>query len=316
MQPNNQQAIQAVFMLPPKVHLLDITGPAHIFYESACYGAPVKQSFSSIFTDDTDSVSSCALAFTSLVPFDQLKLHAGDLIFIPGLESSLFSDENFLQTSGKFREWLFAQYQHGVIICSVCTGAFLVAEAGLLNGRSCTTHCKYTSLLSERYPKAKLLVNRLFVEEDRIFTSAGVSSGIDLALHLVEKLWGAHFAAKIAKEVVIYFRRSMDDPQLNVFTQYRNHLEYRIHTVQDRLAEALDHKISIEELAEQVSMSPRNLTRLFKKTTGITISAYLDQLRAERARQLKADGQTVQSVAAQIGLKSTNQLRSILKKVV
>jgi transcriptional regulator GlxA family with amidase domain len=303
-------------MMPPGVHLLDISGPAHIFYEAASYGAPVKQHFSSIFTDETGSTSSCSLTFSSLVPFDQLNLNAGDLVFIPGLESSLLLDDDFLLASDKFREWMRVQYQNGVIICSVCTGAFLVAEAGLLNGRSCTTHWKYTDLFSHRYPKAKLLANRLFVDEDRIFTSAGVSSGIDLALHLVEKLWGAHFAAKVAKEVVIYFRRSMDDPQLSVFTQYRNHLEYRIHNVQDRLAETLDQKISVEQLAEQVSMSPRNLTRLFKKTTDITIGAYLGQLRAERARQLKADGQTMHSVAAQCGLKSTNQLRSILKKVV
>lgn len=308
--------IQAVFMLPPKVHLLDITGPAHIFYEAISFGVPVKQLFSSIFTDDTSSVSSCALSFNLLIPFNQVKLNEGDLVFIPGLESSLLSDKDFLQSSAAFREWLSIQYKKGVIICSVCTGAFLVAEAGLLDGRACTTHWKYTALFSERYPKAKLLINRLFVDEERIFTSAGVSSGIDLALHLVEKLWGANIAAKVAKEVVIYFRRGINDPQLSVFTQYRNHLDYRIHSIQDRLTGALDQKISINELAEEVSMSPRNLTRLFKKTINLSIGAYLDKLRAERARQLKAEGETMQSVAAQCGLKSTSQLRSILKKEV
>jgi len=114
------------------------------------------------------------------------------------------------------------------------------------------------------------------VHQDNLYTSAGVSSGIDLALYLTQQLWGANFAAQVAKEVVIYFRRGMDDPQLSIFTQYRNHLENRIYTVQDMLSQSIEKKFSIEELAERLSMSPRNLTRLFKKTTDTTIGAYLD----------------------------------------
>jgi transcriptional regulator GlxA family with amidase domain len=306
--------MQAVFMLPPHVHLLDITGPAHIFYEASCYGAPVRSVFSSMFPGQHEVISSSTLAFSQLTPYDKLDLEAGDLVFIPGLEGALLLGEDFMTSAKGFLDWLVIQHHKGVMICSVCTGAFLLAESGLLNGLSCTTHWKYTDRFTTRYPAVNLLANRLFVQEGLYFTSAGVTSGIDLALHLVQQFWGPYFAAQIAKEVVVYFRRGADDPQFSVFIQYRNHMDHRIHTIQDRLAQALDQKIRVEELAGEVSMSPRNLTRLFKKTTQITIGDYLEKLRVERAEQLIGEGQTMQSAALHCGLRSTNQLRSLLKR--
>jgi transcriptional regulator GlxA family with amidase domain len=126
-------------------------------------------------------------------------------------------------------------------------------------------------------------------------------------------MFGSGFALKIAKEVVVYTRRTEQDPQLSAFMQYRNHIDERIHTVQDLLAQSLDKKLSIDYLAEQVFMSPRNLTRLFRKTTQTSIGDYLNKLRAERSAQMLADGYTMQAVTQACGLKSTNQLRSIMK---
>jgi transcriptional regulator GlxA family with amidase domain len=312
MQSNKQPAIRAVFVIPPKVHLLDITGPAQIFHEAALNDAAVELIFGSIFTGETASVSSSMLSFDRLTPFNQIQLNRCDLIFVPGIDSSLFSDKAFMDASRPFLYWLNVQHKNGVIICSICTGAFFLAESGLLDGRACTTHWGFTERLKKHYPRIRLQTNRLFVEEDGIYTSAGVSSGIDLSLYLVEQLWGAHFAAQIAKEAVIYFRRGLDDPQLSVFTQYRNHLDHRIHQVQDILTQSLDHKFTIDELAEKVNMSARNLTRLFKKTTQITIGAYLDQLRAEHAEKLMAEGHTLLAAALHCGLKSTNQLRHLI----
>lgn len=306
--------MNAVFVLPPGVHLLDITGPAHIFYESACYGAAVHSLFSSMFPGQREVVSSSTLAFGQLIPYDQLELGEGDLVFIPGLEGTLLLSDDFLASSRPFLAWLTQQHRKGVMVCSVCTGSFLLAESGLLDGLSCTTHWKYADRFRVRYPQIQLLANRLFVHEGHIYTSAGVTSGIDLALHLVQQLWGPYFAAQIAKEVVVYFRRGPNDPQFSVFIQHRNHMDHRIHTIQDRLAQSLDQKLTVEDLADTVSMSPRNLTRLFKKTTQITIGDYLEKLRVERAAQLIGEGQTVQSAALHCGLKSPNQLRSLLRR--
>jgi transcriptional regulator GlxA family with amidase domain len=304
--------IQAVFIMPPGVHLLDISGPAHIFFEASSFGAPVRLMFSSIISQQTVSVSSSTLSFNQLTPFDQLNLRPGDLVFVPGLDIKLLTDDHFMHESKPFQYWLKAQQLGGATICSVCTGAFFLAAAGLLDNRKCTTHWKYAELFKRLYPRVRFQANRLFIQEDHIYTSAGVASGIDLALYIVEQIWGPQFAARIAKEVVIYFRRGLDDPQLSIYTQYRNHLDDRIHTVQDMLSQSLDRNFSIEELAGRANMSVRNLTRLFKKTTQITIGEYADRLRAERARQLIGEGHTLQATALHCGLKSVNGLKHLL----
>ena len=183
----------------------------------------------------------------------------------------------------------------------------------MLDGKNCTTHWKYFSRFSEKFPRVELIKNRLFVVNERVYTSAGVSSGIDLALFLLEEEFGAKFATDIAKEVCYYFRRSGADPQLSIFLQYRNHLEDRIHFAQDFIISNVSVKFSLEDVAEKVNMSSRNLTRLFKETTGITVGAYLEKIRVERAIQLLADGNKMQIVAQECGLKSTSQLRVLLK---
>src|SRR5579872_4502463 len=144
MELNRQSIVQAVFIIPPKVHLLDITGPANIFHEAACYGAAVQLAFSTIFANETSSDSSCLLSFNKLTPYNQLILNEGDLVFVPGIDFTLLTDHAFLDASRPFLYWLKAKHQKGITVCSVCTGSFLLAEAELLNGRTCATHWRFT----------------------------------------------------------------------------------------------------------------------------------------------------------------------------
>lgn len=304
---------RAFFVVPPEVQLLDFSGPAHIFYEAKTYGAPIENHFIGLNTD-TEERSSAGIALAGLQDFNSFQLGPRDWVLLPGLEWHLLVDRALEERSRPFFDWLQEQYRSGAKICSICTGAYLLALAGLLDERQCTTHWKYISDFRSRFPKTLLLKDRLFVKDDRIYTSAGVSSGIDLSLFLLEEAFGPDFAAKIAKEVVIYLRRTQNDPQLSVFLQYRNHLDNRIHNVQDLLAQQLEQKKKVRELADSVHMSPRNLTRLFKKTTGITIGAYLEKLRVEKALMLLSQGLDVESVGQECGLHSTNQLRALLKK--
>lgn len=314
MQLTTRPVVQCVFAIPPKVHVLDICGPIQIFYEALDFGAPLKLFFSNIHVGERSIESSSSLYFSHLEDFNLFDLKKGDVVFIPGLEAYLLSDDRFLCSSKPFQNWLTEQYNKGVTICSICTGAYLLAEAGLLNDKECTTHWKFIDRFASRYPLAKVQENRLFVHTGNLYTSAGVAAGIDLSLFLIEQLFGAHFAAQIAIEVVVYLRRTAFDPQLTAFLQHRNHINNRIHAVQDILGQSLEKKINIESLAEQVHMSARNLTRLFKRTTGITIGQYIDQLRLERAGQMMREGHTVQAVAEVCGLKSSNQLRRLIKK--
>ncbi|MEP2948739.1 MAG: DJ-1/PfpI family protein [Ekhidna sp.] len=299
-------------MVPPQVQLLDISGPAHIFYEAKSYGAPIESFY--ITLDKSEELSSAGLHLSQLSRFNEFKLEENDIIFVPGLESHLIHDESFEQKNAGFFAWLKDQYKNGAKVCSVCTGAYLLAQAGLLDDKKCTTHWKYLKDFKQKFPKVGLLSDRLFVEDRNIYTSAGVSSGIDLALFLLEEKFGPVFATDIAKEVVVYLRRTEADPQLSVFLQYRNHLDQRVHEAQDMLAQHLNQKITIDKIADTVNMSSRNLTRLFKKTTGITIGDYHDKLRVERAVQLLSEGNKVDTVSLSCGLQSTNQLRTLLRK--
>lgn len=304
---------RAFFVVPPEVQLLDLSGPAHIFYEARTYGAPVENHFIGLNTN-VEEFSSAGVSLGRLQDYRTFSLSSTDWILLPGLESHLLFDRAFETGNRPFFDWLNAQYRSGAKICSICTGAYLLAQAGLLDNRECTTHWKYVEDFRARFPKAKLLKDRLFVKDNRVYSSAGVASGIDLSLFLLEESFGPDFAAKVAKEVVIYLRRTENDPQLSVFLKYRNHIENRIHSVQDILAQQLAQKKNIEELSETVHMSPRNLTRLFKRITGITIGEYVEKLRVEKALSLLLKGLDVESVTKECGLQSSNQLRTLLKK--
>ena len=302
------------FVVPPEVQLLDLTGPAHVFYEAREYGAPVEARFIRMDSGLADLKSSAGLVFSQIEDFNNYSLSEVDYVFVPGMESFLFLDSAFQESCEPFYRWLNKQLAGGAKLCSVCTGAYILAQAGILDNKSCTTHWKYFQDFRARYPEALLQKDRLFVKDGTVYSSAGVASGIDLSLYILEELFGPVFAIKIAKEIVVFLRRADTDPQLSVFLQFRNHIENRVHLVQDYLSQNLDQEITIERLAEEVSMSPRNLTRLFKKTTGITIGQYADKLRVERAIQLISEGHKVDNVTKMCGLSSSNQLRAILKK--
>ncbi len=295
------------------VHLLDINGPAHVFYEAREYGIDLQLQYLSL-NHQSEIQSSAGIYFSRLQNFRKVSSDANTLIFVPGLETHLLQDTDFIKACQPFFEWLRQQYQLGATLCSVCTGAFLFAQAGLLDHKKATTHWKYFDNYCKAFPKIEFMPNRLFVEDQGIYSSAGVASGIDLSLYLLEKEFGTKLAIDVAKEIVVYFRRSEDDPQLSVFLQFRNHLDTRIHEIQDYIAKHFSEKITIQQLAQVVAMSERNLTRQFKKATGITIGAYMDQLRLDNALHLLEQGHKVEYIAQACSFRSTNQLRNLLKK--
>lgn len=303
-----------IFMLvPPQVHLLDLNGPAHIFYEARELGANIDLYYISLNQRNVET-SSAGLVLSNLEAFENYTLDANDWLFIPGLDKAIIDGHEWFRQLKLFHQWLLVQNKKGAKICSVCTGAYIIAQSGILKGKRCTTHWKYLDDFASKFPEAVLLRDRLFVKDENIFTTAGVSSGIDLSLYMLEEFFGSSMAAKVAKEVVIYLRRTEMDPQLSIFLQYRNHIENRIHHVQDLLSQNLSQGFRIEDLADPVCMSARNLTRLFKKTTGITIGKYREKLRIERAITLLGQGQKAETVAKDCGLSSYEQLRVMLKR--
>lgn len=300
-----------VFLISPKTHFLDLAGPDQVLFEAIFFKAPFEMEYCSFAPEEAGVAS--GLRFSNLKHYTEVTLQKGDYIFIPGMDMALLAGAHSLMMKNLFY-WLSEQYAKGVNICSVCTGAFLLAASGLLNGKPCTTHWKYTHKLQRLFPRLKVQENVLFTEKDGVFTSAGVASGIDLALHVVEREMGPYFANKVAREIVLYIRRDGHESQQSVFLSHRNHIHAGVHKVQDWLVENLDKKPSLPQLAELANMSTRNFTRVFKKETAITIGDYIGLLRQEKIKEmLKQPDLSRPQMARQLGLRSERQLSRLIK---
>ncbi|QHV96549.1 GlxA family transcriptional regulator [Spirosoma endbachense] len=302
---------QVIFVVPPYVHVLDLTGPVQVFYEAVEYGAPYQLRYCSFQNQIT---SSAGLAMGPVQHFTEVQTQSGDLIFIPGMDMAYIRSAEF-RAEQDFMAWLRKQHRLGVLICSVCTGAFVVAQTGLLDGRKCTTHWKRVDELQTTYPRIVTQHDRLFVNDGGIFTSAGITAGIDLALAILEEQQGPLFASKIARELVVYLRRGPEHSQKSVYLDYRNHMNVAVHQLQDWLIANLKTKATLDELAEVAGMSTRNLTRTFRKETGISIHDYTTLLRLELARTLRHNpGMTMEAIAEKCGFQDARQLRRIWQK--
>lgn len=304
--------VKFVFVISPKTHFLDLAGPDQVFFEAIFYKAPFELEYCSFAPEEAGIAS--GLRFANLKHYSEVETAKGDYIFIPGMDPEVIAG-SFGEPLHELFLWLSSAYDRGTYLCSVCTGAFLLAAAGLLDGKICTTHWKYTQKLQRQFPKLKIQENVLFTEKDGIFTSAGIASGVDLALHVVEKEMGAYFANKVAREIVVYIRRGGGQAQQSIFLCYRNHLHTGIHVVQDWLIENLDQKSTLPQLAEMANMSTRNFTRVFKKETGITIGDYIALLRQEKIKELlKKPDFSRHQVARQVGLTSERQVSRLMKQ--
>lgn len=305
------QKTKFVFLVLPHVHLMDLAGPDQVILEAIGYGAPFEIEYCSI---GKNLFTSSILPFGKLKHFSKVKMRANDFLIIPGAELAYILSDKFKANQSLFN-WIRNCKDRNIKICSICSGAFVLAESGILNGKECTTHWKRTNELQQLYPETKVIENVLFTEDGDIYTSAGIASGIDLALYIVEKMKGEYFAHKVARELVIYSRRSGNQKQQSELLNFRNHIHSGIHKVQDWLQENLDKKASLVDLAEIACMSDRSLTRIFKKETSLTVNEYITLLRKEKIGQLSKNPDNSRSVIAkQCGLKSEKQVSRILKK--
>jgi transcriptional regulator GlxA family with amidase domain len=298
---------RVIFFITAEVHILDLAGALQAFYEAGYYGRPYEIMYVS---DEAVKECSAGLQLAGLRDFGEVEPVEGDILIIPGFDLRKMGGP----VEMRWRDWLWGADRRGVTICTVCTGAFALARVGLLDGRECTTHWKYTERLQREFPAARVLTNRLFVQSGHIYTSAGVTTGVDMALFVLEQRHGAEFAFRVARELVVYIRRDGDEAQESVYLQFRKHNRDDIHAVQDWIVGHLHEKVRIGELAALVHMSPRNLTRLFKTTAGITIGQYIGKLRVEKAMQLLQQDEKIGVVARECGLQSDGQLRQLVKK--
>lgn len=300
-----------VFLVLPHVHLIDLAGALQVFHEAIDYGADLSLEYCSSGEPVT---TSSLIPLGTLKHFSEVSLQPGDYLFVPGCTVDYLLSKEIAHDK-PLMHWVRHSHAAGATICSVCTGAFFLAQTGLLNGRKCTTHWKRTAQLKNLFPAIDLVEDILFTEDERIYTSAGVTAGIDLALFILSILTNENTSYRVARELVVYLRRRGSDSQESIFMKYRNHIHSGIHQVQDQLQENLHHKMSLPELADRACMSVRSLTRTFKKETGITVNEYTSLLRLELLRQLIViPDMSRKQMAKRLGLKSERQVIRLLQK--
>ena len=200
---------------------------------------------------------------------------------------------------------------------SVCVGSFLLAGAGLLNGRKATSHWRFAKELSQRYPLVKVESEPVWVKDENIYTSAGISAGIDLALSWVEEDCGATIAQEVARELVLFLRRSSGQKQLSVSLSSQASEMKAIQELQIWITENLRKELSVQALAERVAMSVRNFERVFTREVGRTPSKYILEARVEAARyRLERTDRGLKQIAAACGFGSADVMRRSFARLV
>jgi transcriptional regulator GlxA family with amidase domain len=287
------------------LEILDLAGPMQAFGE-ANRSRP-RYRMRSVATRETITTAQ-GLKLAGLEPLPETG--PGTLIVVPGVAYPAT-----MKIPAPVIRWLRQSYASGATIASVCTGSFVIGAAGLLDGRKCTTHWSRIDDLARRFPRATVLADRLYVSDGRIVSSAGIVSGIDMTLALIEQNDGPLVAAEVAREMVVYIRRDGGQTQTSIYLDYRTHLHPGIHRVQDHIVRNPGKDLSLDELSDLGAVSRRHLTRLFRRLTGISIKEYATRVRLELAGALLNDPSlTVDSVARRCGFSSARHLRRIWQR--
>lgn len=230
-----------------------------------------------------------------------------DLIVV----SSILDIERTLSAQRDVVDWLVDRYRQGAHIASVCTGAFVLAETGLLDGRTATTHWGYADQFRSRYPQIKLEPERLITDEGDLFCSGGCHAGIDLSLYLVEKYCGRDVALQSAKSVLADTGRVSQAPYA-AFKFKKNHRDGLVLAVQEWIEANFDRNFTYDSLADDFGISRRTLERRFKASTGHTPLTYQQRIRIEAAkRQLEEGSASFKEITRQAGYEDSSSFRKM-----
>jgi transcriptional regulator GlxA family with amidase domain len=292
---------KVVFVLAHGVHLLDLSGPAQVFFDDLL-------DYSLHYVGDGPEVLS-AQGLPMRTDTEWPVITTDDLVMVPGWRAPSLATSFALSDATLNR--VRAHHEAGGMVVSVCAGADALGKAGLLDGRRCTTHHDLQDELAGRYPKAIVVRDVLYVVDGRVATSAGIASGIDLALHLVALRHGPATAARVARSMVVYARRNGDEQQTSAMLRHRSHVDDTVHRVQDLIDARFATPLPLTALASAAGVSTRTVTRLFGTATGLTPLRYQHLLRVERAEHLISHGATIETAARAVGFEDARMLRRL-----
>jgi transcriptional regulator GlxA family with amidase domain len=228
----------------------------------------------------------------------------------PDFDTLLIGGGTFIdESTPKLRDFIKEAAGRSRRVAAPCTGAFILAQAGILDGRRATTHWAYARELQARFPRVKVDADRIFVVDGTVWTSAGMSAGIDLALAMVEADHGADVARRVAKKMVVYHRRAGGQSQFSTLLELAPQSD-RIQKVLTYARAHLRTELSVEQLAEIANLSPRQFSRAFRAETGQSPAKAVENLRVEAARLLMEEGQLpIDTVARETGFADRERMR-------
>ena len=231
-----------------------------------------------------------------------------DLVLIPGF---LFTLKQALPALPSYAAWLRQQYAQGAVVASMCTAAFMLAEAGLLDGHRATTHWALAPLFRRRYPEVQLDEGQMLCEDNRLLTSGGASASMDLLLHLIRRFASLELAQLCSKYLLIDNVRSEQSVYV-MWSLPKEHGDGDILRVRNWLEEHFAQQVLIDELAQRFGFGIRNFKRRFKDATGYTPLAYLQTLRLEKAKQLlESTRASLDSITYQVGYTDSSSFRRL-----
>jgi transcriptional regulator GlxA family with amidase domain len=294
-----------IVLVVPPVDELDLVGPIQVFsaanrlVRKAVYEVEIVTNAKGLKVQGEGGL----LSFAAQAHFQDVKGTMDSVLLVCGLGTRTTRDPALFA-------WMRKMAPVVRRLGAVCVGSFLLAEAGLLNGKRATTHWKFGRELASRYPQVKVQFNPIWVKDGNIYTSAGISAGIDLALGWVEEDCGGRISHEIAREFVLFLRRPGGQTQLSASLSAQASEIKAIHELQVWIAENLHNNLSVQNLSDRTAMSVRNFERVFTRELGKTPSHYVLQMRAEAARrQLETTDQGLKQIAAACGFGSTDSMR-------
>ncbi|WP_285349505.1 GlxA family transcriptional regulator [Pseudomonas sp. ME-P-057] len=302
--------ISVGFVIFPGFQLLDIAGPKCAFEQAAIHSdgeliyelhtigilpGPIKSSSGLTVIPDMT-------IFDNSTAFDTLVVSGGqgifDVVGQPDLQS-----------------WLQTQAGSCRRISAICNGVFALGKAGLIDDRNVTTHWKDASKLREMFPSTRVLGDCIYLKDDAIYTTAGITAGIDLALFLIEEDFGKALASEIARYLIVYLRRTGEQPQLSHLLRMQSHSNSSVEDIQSHVLASLASIHTMESLAKRVHMSVRNLSRLFMKSAGVPPMTFIANARIESAcRLLETTDLSLKEIAYRCGFGNVDGFRRAFLK--
>ena len=292
-------------IVPPKAQSLDVSGPLDAFVEANRHSSgTVLYDVRLVATGASRTIKAAGmslLADSSI--FDDTR--SIDTMLVAGTP-----DYAFAYSSSDLHEWLRRRAPKARRYGSVCTGALFLGAASLLDGMNATTHWQHAAELAERFPAAKVVPDQIYVQDGKLYTSAGVTAGIDLALKLIEDENGRDLALTVARRLVVFLKRPGGQSQFSAHLAAQMADEGKIRSLQRWILDHLSLNLPLESLADRAAMSVRNFTRVFQGATGTTPAEFVEMARVDAARRLLEESETpLQRVASRCGFTSSDTMR-------